>query len=135
MKPRTAREEGTAARRRNFVVVIVAGRRLAIEAGRIAEVAKLEAPVPVPCDDPRNAGVTFYRNELLPVVDLAAGAASGARPQTPLSVVARTSDGLVAIRVDQVCGLESARGAAIPEGAALLDLDQLETWNGEAASR
>jgi chemotaxis signal transduction protein len=135
MKPRTAREDATAARRRNFVVVIVAGRRLAVEAGRIAEVAKLEAPIPVPCDDPRNAGVTFYRDQLLPVVDLAAGAAAGARAQAPLSVVARTSDGLVAIRVDQVCGLESPRGAALPDGAALLDLDRLETWNGEAPSR
>jgi chemotaxis signal transduction protein len=135
MKPRTAREDAVITRRRNFVVVIVAGRRLAVEAGRIAEVAKLEPPVPVPCDDPRNAGVTFYRDELLPVVDLAAGAASGPRPQTPLSLVARTTDGLVAIRIDQVCGLEASRGGALPEGAALLDLDRLETWNGEAAAR
>ncbi|HEY3065134.1 MAG TPA: chemotaxis protein CheW [Methylomirabilota bacterium] len=115
--------------------MIVAGRRLAVDAARIAEVAKVDAPVRLPCDDARNAGVIFYRDELLAVVDLAAGGASDARPRAPLSLVVRNADGLVAILVDQVCGLESPRGTALPEGATLLDLDRLEAWNGETAPR
>jgi chemotaxis signal transduction protein len=137
MKARPAREQTGVAQRRNFVVVVVAGRRLAVETARIAEVAKLEPPVPLPCEDPRNAGVTFYRDELLAVVDLAAGAPAppSARTEAPLSLVARSADGLVAIVVDQVCGLESARGTGLPEGCAWLDVDRLEAWNGQAATR
>ena len=135
MKTRPTHEATAATARRSFVVVIVAGRRLAVEAARIAEVAKLDAPVRLPCDDPRNAGVIFYRDALLAVVDLAAGSGSGARAGTPLSLIVRNAEGLVAILVDQVCGLESPRGGALPEGAALLDVDRLESWNGEAAAR
>ena len=135
MKPRATRDDAVTAARRSFVVVVVADRRLAVDATRIAEVAKLDAPVRLPCEDPRNVGVIFYRGELLAVVDLAAGVASRARPPTPLSLVVRNADGLVAILVDQVCGLESPRGTALPEGATLLDLDRLEAWNGETAAR
>jgi chemotaxis signal transduction protein len=135
MKPRSTRDDAVPAARRSFVVVVVADRRLAVESARIAEVAKLDAPVRLPCDDPRNAGVIFYRDQLVAVVDLAAGVAPGARSRTPLSLVVRNAGGLVAILVDQVCGLESPRGTALPEGATLLDPDRLEAWNGETAAR
>jgi chemotaxis signal transduction protein len=99
-------------RQRRAVVVVVAGRRLALPAETVVEVGELESFTPLPCDDPAHVGVGLYRDRVVPVVDLVRHAAldipSPAVTAGAVCVIARTLRGEVAFPIDSVVGLEAS---------------------------
>jgi chemotaxis signal transduction protein len=130
-QPRAERE----APRQSFVVAVVGGQRRAVPTTRVVEVARLDGWVTLPSDDPATLGVTFYRNQCLALVDLVPLTHAGPPRTSTLCLIARAGQGLVAVPVDEVCGLETSHGDALPEGAPLLNFESLDRIYGEIASR
>ncbi|MGH7279309.1 MAG: chemotaxis protein CheW [Candidatus Rokuibacteriota bacterium] len=134
MRPRLPRAEPERASP-SFVVAVLGGHRIALPTTRVVEVTRLDGWVALPCDDPANLGVTFYRNQLVPLVDIAPRRDDGPSSGTvALCIIARVPGGVVAVPVEEVCGLEASRDETSPPGVDLFDFEPLDRIYGEAAA-
>jgi chemotaxis signal transduction protein len=107
-----------------MLVVALGDRRLAVPAGQIVEVARIESFTPLPCEDPVNLGVVLHRDAFIPLVDLARRL--GARRPGPvglptLCLFVETAIGEVSFPVDRVLGLETVSDRGLDPALTVLD--------------
>jgi chemotaxis signal transduction protein len=105
------------------LVVAVAGRRLAVKAGDLVEVAQVDRATWVPCRDPALLGVALHRDRPVPVVDVRRRLDLGAAGAPPwLCVFVRTAAGEVAVPVETVVGFGPASGTRPGDDGPCLDV-------------
>lgn len=84
----------------SLVVFTVGGRRLAARADEIGGVCPWRRAITIPSRTPFVGAVARYGDEVLPVYDLAARLGVWVAEGTPLCLIAKRRDGLMAIRID-----------------------------------
>ena len=113
---------------RSALVFRLAGTRLALPADQVGTVAEVTGHTRIPSADPTLLGVGRVGNRLLPLIDAhrrmaVAPPPTAAFPWTCL--VAKSTFGDVAFRVDEVLGLQAMPGGRAPLGCMLMSLEQL----------
>jgi purine-binding chemotaxis protein CheW len=103
------------------VVVRIAGRKVAVPAARVREVAQVSTVTPVPQAKAQVLGLTQIRGHILPVLDVAPEAQRTARPGDPLLVV-ELGPVRAALLVDGVEGVESDPPHELMDVGSLFDL-------------
>jgi chemotaxis signal transduction protein len=102
------------------VVVRIAGRKLAVPAARVREVAQVVTVTPVPTAKSQVMGLTQIRGHILPVLDVAPEAQRAPRPGDPLLVV-ELGPVRAALLVDGVEGVETDPAIELVDVGALFD--------------
>jgi purine-binding chemotaxis protein CheW len=125
---RARQAEGT---RMSILVLIatIAGQRVAIDAARIESVVDLWQVVPVPMAPAHVLGLAAVRSRVLTVVDAAAAVGLRAGGTGNRALVMDVEGHSYALRVDAVCDVTAAVGAAMP-----FDPAAGENWAGIATS-
>jgi purine-binding chemotaxis protein CheW len=92
----------------DVVVVEVGGRRLAVPAARVREVAAVSTVTPLPTAPAPVIGLTQLRGQIVPVLDLGVPDENRSpRPQDPLLVL-ELGPARAALWVDRVLGVQAA---------------------------
>lgn len=142
MLPRRSFQIKTVPRRR-VVVFALAGRRFALPAERVVEVARVSTYTPLPCENPAHLGVVSHRDSVIPLLDLARelGARRADSLQSPgLCLFCMTELGEIACPVDQVVGLAPApdegfaQSSTLSAGIPIFLADGWEEPGGQAAA-